>query len=166
MLTDVLAQWSIVSQLQQTTVVFRQLEFARGAQHALTFYAAQLADLDQEGFAILARRQLGTDQCARHLDAHARIRRTANNGQWTVLPHINLAHTQAVGIGMLHSFDDFSHHDAGERRSDCLEFFNLKSGHSERFSELLGAERWIAKFAQPGFRELHDVALFFCLFLL
>ena len=132
----------------------------------MAFDAAQLADLDQKRFAIFARRQFGPYQCARHLDAHARIRRTTNNGQWTALPHINLAHTQAVGIGMLHGFDDFSDHDAGKRRSDCLEFFNLKSGHSERFSELLSAERWIAKFAQPGFRELHDVALFFCLFLL
>ena len=150
-LADVLPQRRIGSQFEQTTLVFRQLEFPRRAQHAPAFDAAQLAHLDEEGCAIFAGWQFGAHQRARHLDADSGIGCSTNNGEQTALPHINLAHAQAVGIRMLHGFHDFADHDMGKRRSDRLEFFNLKSGHGQGFSELLGAERRVAKFAQPGF---------------
>ena len=158
-LTDVLPQRRISSQFQQAAVVFGQFEFARRAQHALAFDAAQLADLDQERFAVFAGRQLGTHQRTGHPDADARIGRTTDDGEQTGLPHIHLAHAQAVGIGMLHGFHDFTDNDVGEWRRNWLEFFNLKSGHGQGFGELLGAERRVAKFAQPGFWELHGVDL-------
>ena len=57
---------------------------------------------------------------------------------------------------MLNRFNDFTHDDFAERRGDGLEFFDLKAGHGERFSQLAGAQGRVAEFAQPGFRKLHD----------
>ncbi len=75
---DVLADRRVVRQFQQAAVVFRQLQFARRAQHALRLDAAQLADLDFERLAVLARRQHGADHartapsCRRAHSAHRR----------------------------------------------------------------------------------------------
>ena len=52
------------AQFEQAAVVVAELELARRAQHALALDAAQLAQLDQEGLAVFARRQLGADQRA------------------------------------------------------------------------------------------------------
>ena len=51
------------------------------------------------------------DQGARHLDAHARVRRAADDVEQGALPHVHLAHAQAVGIGVLDGFLDFADHD-------------------------------------------------------
>ena len=47
----------------------------------------------------------------RHLDADARIRRAADDVQQRALPHVDLAHAQAVGVRMLHGFLDLADHD-------------------------------------------------------
>ena len=161
MLTDVLPKRGVKRQLQQTAMILRELEFTGRAQHALAFNAAQLADFDQEGLAILARWQLCPDQRTGHLDANACIGRAANNGQQTVLPHIDLAHAQAIGIRVLRGFLDFTHHDVAKRRRHRLELFHLKPRHRQCFSELLSAQRRVAKFSQPGFWKLHGLTLSF-----
>ncbi len=146
-------------QLQQTAVVFRQLEFAGRAQHALAFHAAQLAHLDQERLAIVARGQLGTHQRTRHLDAHTGVGRTADDIEQGALPYIDLAHTQAIGIRVLHSLLDLADHDFGERRRDRAQLFDLQACHGQGVSQLLGGQRWIAEFAQPGLGKLHSEIL-------
>ena len=152
---DVLAQGCIGSQLHQAAVVFGQLEFTRRAQHALAFHAAQLAHLDQERFAVFARWQFGTDQCAGHTDADPRVRCAANNVQQLGLADIHCADTQAVSVRVLFSRLDFAHHDVGERWRNRLELFHLQTRHGQGFGQLFSAQVRVAEFAQPGFRKLH-----------
>jgi hypothetical protein len=51
----------------------------------------------------------------RHLDAHPCIGRTTDDVQQAALPCIDLAHAQAIGIGVLHGLPDFADHDAWRR---------------------------------------------------
>ena len=156
MRTDVLANRRRGVQLQQAAMVFRQLEFAGRAEHALAFHAAQLAHLDEERLAVVAGRQLGAHQRARHLDAHTRIGRATHDVEQGTLPHVHLAYAQAVRIGVLHGFLDFAHHNVGKRRRHGSQLFNLQAGHGQRVGEFLGGQRGVAKFAQPGLGELHS----------
>jgi hypothetical protein len=119
-------------------MVFRQLEFAGRAQHALAFHAAQLAHLDEERLAVVAGRQLGAHQRARHLDAHTRIGRATHDVEQGTLPHIHLAHAQAVRIGVLHGFLDFAHHNVGKGRRHGSQLFNLQAGHGQ-----VSASSWV-----------------------
>ena len=53
---NVLADGRVSWQLQQAAMVIGNFQLFGRAQHALAFYAAQFANLDQEGFAIFDRR--------------------------------------------------------------------------------------------------------------
>ena len=152
---DILTQHRVSGQLQQSAVVFRELELTGRAQHAEAVYAAQLADLDGERFAVFTGGQFGADHGARHLDAHARIGRTANDVEQSALPHVHLTHAQLVGVRVLNGFLDFTDHDAGERRRHRLELFHFQTGHGQGVCDLLGAQGRVAEFAQPGFWKLH-----------
>ena len=158
-LANILTQRRISGQLQQTAMVVGYLQLFGRAQHALAFHAAQLADFDQERFAVFTRRQFSPHHGARHTDAHAGIGRTTNNVQQGALPHVHLAHAQAVGVGVLHGFLDFTDHDFGERRSHRLELFHFKTRHGQGVGQLLGRQGRVAELAQPGFRKLHDSCL-------
>ena len=154
--TDVLAHRCIRSQLQQTTVVVRQLQFFGRAQHALAFHTTQLADLDHKGLAVFTGRQLGPDQRARHADTHTRIGRTADNIQQFGLTNIHSADTQTISIGVLLGGLDFTHDDLGERRRNGFELLHFQTGHGERLGQHSGRDGRIAEGAEPGFRELHS----------
>ena len=143
-------------------MVFGELELARRAQHALAFHAAQLADLDEEGLAVLAGRQFGAHQGAGHADAHARIGRAANDVEQLALTHVHLAHAQAVGVGVLLGVLDLAHHDLGERGRDGLQFFDLQPRHGQGVGQFLGGKRRVAELAQPGFRKLHSQTSLAC----
>ena len=66
--------------ISKTAVIFRQLQLARRAQHALALDAAQLRQLDRERLAArFRRRQLRADERDRHLDARRHIRRAAHD---------------------------------------------------------------------------------------
>ena len=144
-------------QFEQATMVFAQLQFAGRAQHALAFDTAQLTQLDQERLAVLARRQFGADQGARHLDADPRVRRTTDDVQQAAAANIDLAHAQAIGIRMLDRLPDFADHDLRERWRRRSQLFHLQPAHGQRIGQLLACERRIAEFAQPGLGKLHFV---------
>ncbi len=136
-------------------MVLGQLEFARRAQHAEALHAAQLADLDEEGLAVFTGWQLGAHRGAGHADAHARVGRAADDGQQLGPAHIDLAHAQAIGIGMLLGSLDLADDDLGERRCHGLQLLHLQAGHGQGVGQLLGGQRRIAELAQPGFGKLH-----------
>ena len=73
------------------------------------------------------------------------------------LPHIYLADPQLVGIGVLHRLAYLADHDAGEGRRNRAELLDLQPAHGEGVSQLLGRQRGVAKFAQPGLGKLHGV---------
>ena len=154
-LANVLTQGGVCGQLQQAAMVVGNLQLFGRAQHALAFNAAQLADLDDERLAVFAWGQFGPHQGARHADAHAGIGRAADDIQQSALPHVHLAHAQAVGVGVLHGILDFTDHDLGERRGHGLEFFHFEAGHGQGVGQLLGRQGRVAEFAQPGFGKLH-----------
>ena len=156
-LANVVPQRRITGQLQQTTMVLRQAQLARRAQHAKAFHTTQLAHFDEERLAIVAGRQFGTHQRARHANAHTRIGRTTHDGEQRAigLAHVHLAHTQTVCVGVLHSFFDFANDDFGERRRHGLQLFHLQACHRQGVGQLLRRERGIAEGAQPGFGKLH-----------
>ena len=149
-----LAHGRVGGQLQQARAFLRNAQLAGGAQHAVAFNAAQLAQLDAKGLAIFARRQLGAHQRARHFDARPRVGRAAHDLQ-RLAARIHLAHAQTVGIGVLLRRLDFGHHDLAERRRGRAGFFHLKAAHRQGVSQLLGIQRRVAELAQPGFGELH-----------
>ena len=146
-------------QFQQPGTVVRQLQFFGRAQHALAFHATQLTQFDEKRFTILAGWQCSAHQGARHLDAHPCIRGTTHNLKRLRSTNIHLAHSQAIGIGMLLGRLDFTHHHLAERRCNRVHLFHLQTRHGQGVSELLGVDGWVAKFAQPGFRKLHEEAL-------
>ena len=153
------AQQRVGGQFQQAAVVIAELQLFRRTQHALALDPAQLAQLDRKRCAaLLGRRQFGTDQRQRHPDAHARIRRAADDLQQAVFrvhTRIDPAHPQSVGIGMLFGLDDLGHHHARKRRRHRLGRFDLQPGHGQQVCECCGIERRVAERAQPGFRKLH-----------
>ena len=153
--SDVLPHRRIGGQLQQPPMVLIELQFARGAQHALTFHTAQFAQLDAEGFAVFSGWQNGAHQGARHLDAHSSVGGAAHDVERRGLPHIHLAHAQSISVGMLHRLHDFTHHHLAERGGNRAQLFHLETGHGQGIGELLGAQGRVAEFAQPGFRKLH-----------
>ena len=154
-LANVLAQRRVQRQFQQTAVVVGNFQLLGRAQHALAFHTTQLAHLDDKGLAVFVRRQLGTHHRTWHANAHASVGRATHDVEQTVLPHIHLAHAQAVGIGVLYRFLDFAHHDFGERRGDRFELFHFQASHGQGVGQLLGRQGRVAEFAQPGFRKLH-----------
>ena len=154
-LANILTQRCIVWQLQQATVVIGNFQFFGRAQHALALNPPQFSDLDQEGLSVFARWQLGPHHGAGHPDANASIGRTANDVEPSALPHIDLAHAQAVGIGMLNSFLDFTNNNFGKRRRHRHSLFHFKTGHGQGIGQLLGGQGRVAEFAQPGFGKLH-----------
>jgi hypothetical protein len=110
-----------------------------------------------ERVAVLAGRQFGPHQRGRHPDAGTGIGRAADDVQQGALPHVHLAHAQAVGIGMLDGFLDLAHHDLGERGRDGTKVFDLQPAHREHVGDLLGGQRRVAELAQPGLGKLHGV---------
>ncbi len=52
-------------------------------------------------------------RAARHPDAHARIGRAAHDVEQGALPHVDLAHAQAVGVGVLDGLLDLADDDVG-----------------------------------------------------
>ena len=158
-LANVLTQWRIKRQFQQSAMVVGNLQLFGRAQHALAFYTTQFADFDHERLAVFAWRQLGTHHGARHTNAHAGIGRATHDVEQSALPHIDLAHAQAIGVGVLHGFLDFTDHNLCERRGHGLEFFHFKTGHGQGVGQLLGRQGRVAEFAQPGFGKLHGSCL-------
>jgi hypothetical protein len=154
-LADVLTQRGVSGQLQQAAVVVGNLQFLGRAQHALAFDSAQLAHFDDKRLSVFTWWQFSAHHGTWHTNAHTGVGCTTDDIQQAALPHIHLAHAQAVGIGMLHSFLDFADHDLGERRGHGLELFHFETSHGQCFSQLLGRQGWVAELAQPGFRKLH-----------
>ncbi len=154
-LADVRAHRRVFRQDQQAAALFRQLQLARRAQHAVALHTAQLADLDLERLAVVARRQLGAHQCARHLDAHRHIRGAADDLQQLARAGIHLADVQAIGVRVLVHLDHVADNDLRERRRDGIDLFHLETGHRQAMGELSGGDRRIDETAKPGFRKLH-----------
>ena len=144
-------------------MVFAEFELPGRTQHALAFHTAQLALLDAHRLAIgisgIRGWQLSTHQGQRHADADTGVRCTANNLQQPLRRMhtcVDLADAQTIGIRVLHSLDDFCHHDVGKGRRHRTHGFDLQAGHGEQVRQLSGRNGRVAKLAQPGFRELHD----------
>ena len=152
---DVLADGGVRRQFEQPCAGVAYLQFAGRAQHALAFHAAQLPKLDLKRLTVGARRQLGSDCCAWHADAGTRIRRATHNMEQCSRANVHLAHAQTVCVGVLCNCLDFANHHAAERWRHRLQVFHFQACHGEGVGKLLGAQRRVAKGAQPGFRELH-----------
>ena len=105
--------------------------------------------------AVCCRRQLCAHQSTGDLNAHTGVRCTTHNLKILRLPHIHLAHPQAIGIGVLLHFFYFTHHHFGEWGCHGLQVFHLQPRHGQGVGELCSGELGIAKLAQPGFWELH-----------
>jgi hypothetical protein len=56
---------------------------------------------------------------------------------------------------MLRDTPNFTHHYPRKKWCDRPKLFNFETGHGQHIGQLLGAQRWIAKFAQPRLGELH-----------
>ncbi len=153
---DVATDHSVVAQLQQTVALFGDLQLLGRAQHALAFDAAQLAQLDGKRLAVFTGRQQRTDGGTRHLDAGARVRCTADDVQRSTLPHIHLAHAQAIGVGVLFGAQYLPHDHAGKSGGERAKFFDLQTGHGQGVGQLLAGQGRVAEGAQPGFGKLHE----------
>jgi hypothetical protein len=95
------------------------LSFSSRAEHSMPWLSTprSLPSLICERLAVLAGRQFGADQRGRHRMPTG-VGRAADDVQQGALPHVHLAHAQAVGVGMLDGFLDLAHHDLGEGRRD------------------------------------------------
>ena len=132
-------------------MVICNLEFFGGAQHALAFDPTQLAHFDFEGFTVFGRWQLCPHQGTRNFDAHTGVGCTTDDVEQAALPHVDLTDAQAIGVWVLHSRFDFTHHDPSKGRRNSLKVFNLQPRHGQGIGECLSREGGVAKFAQPGF---------------
>jgi hypothetical protein len=143
-----------IVEYEEAFVVFDS-ELSRRAQHALAFDAAQLAELDHEGLAVFARRQLRSDERAGHVDARAHVRCAADDLQRRAGSGVDFADVQAVRVRMLRHRQHLGDDHAAERWCGRTGLFDFHAGHRQQFGQLGGGDRRIAVLAQPGFRKLH-----------
>jgi hypothetical protein len=155
-LADILADRRIFRQDHQAAMIFRQLQFACRAQHALAFHAAQLREPDRERRATLfGRRQLRADQRDRNLDARRDIRRAAHDVQRRARAGVDLAHVEFVRVRVLDDFQHLADDDLRGRRGSRPQVFHFEARHRQRVRQFVGRQLRIDKGSQPGFRELH-----------
>jgi hypothetical protein len=159
-LADALANGRVFRQHHQAAMVFRQLQLARGAQHAVAIHAAQLADLDLERLAaVFGRGQHGAHQRARHLDAGLDVGRATDDLQGLAGAGIDLAHIEAVGVGMALGRQHVRNHHLVERRRDRPYLFDFQPGHGQGVRQRVGGNLFrVGEGAKPGFRELHGAS--------
>ena len=155
LLADVAAHHRVVGEFEQTTALFRDLQFLGRTQHALALNATQLAELDGKRLAVFTGRQHRAHRGTRHLDAGTRVGCATDDVQWGALPDVDLAHAQAVGVRVLLGAQDLAHHHTGEGRRDRVQLFDLQTGHGQGVGQLLAGQGRIAEGAQPGFGKLH-----------
>ncbi|MNM61670.1 hypothetical protein D3C81_729750 [compost metagenome] len=159
-LTNILADRGVVRQDHQAAVVLGQLQFARRAQHAVAFHAAQLADLDLERrTACFRRRQHGADHGARHQDARLDVGRAADDLERLAGAGIHLADVEAVSVGVALGGQHTGHDDLAERRRNGANLFHLEPGHGQAVRQRVGRDLFrIGESTKPGFRELHGAS--------
>ena len=149
----------VVGQLQQAAVLVGDLQFPGRTQHAAALDAAQLAHADLEGLGVclgvIRRRQLGTHGGQRHANADPRVRRAADDLQQLGPTGVDLAHAQAVGLGVRLGRDDAGHHHPREGRGHGTQVLDLHAGHGQQVGQGLAAQRGVAELAQPRLGELH-----------
>ena len=156
---NVLPQGRIHRQLQQAAGIVVDAQLLGRAQHAVAGHAAQFADLDLERLAIGTGGQLCTHRRARNANAHARVGRAADDVQQLRATYIHLAHAQAIRVGVLHGFFDFTDHNARESGSNRLQLLHFQTSHGQGVGQLLGGQVGVAILAQPRFRKLHSQSL-------
>jgi len=116
---EILAHRRIPGQHHQPVRRAFQTEFTGRTQHAVRLDAAHPGDLDFDS------RQDRPGPGARHLEPGCRVRGAAHDGDGRRFADVDLAHAQAVGIGMLLSRQDLGHHHVAERRRDRRQRFDL-----------------------------------------
>ena len=158
-LANALPHTCIGRQHQQPGMVVRQLQLPCRAQHALALDTAQLIQRDLERHTVVARRQLGTDQRARHLDSRTHVRCAADDGQRRAGAGIHLTHRQPIGVRMAVGAKHFGDDDIREWRRGGSHLFHLHAGHRQQVGQLGGGDGRVAEFAQPRLGELHRFGL-------
>jgi hypothetical protein len=79
------------------------------------------------------------------------IGRAAHDIEQAAGAGIDLAHIQAVGIGMLGHFHHLGHHHLGKWRGDDFHFFHFEAGHGQQVGQLIRAQLRVGHRAQPVF---------------
>lgn len=152
-LTDVLANRCIGSQLQQTVVFFTDLQLGSRAQHAVGLNATQLGFLDLE-----VARQFGTDHGKRDFQTWANVGCATHDleGLATVA---DLADTQLVGIRVLFGAQHLAYNDTTELAGCRGDAVDLKASHGQTSNQLVTGYLRVDPTAQPLFTEFHSALL-------
>ena len=137
-LADVLANRRIFRQDHQAAMIFRKLQFACRAQHALAFHAAQLRELDRERRAALfGRRQFCAHQRDRHLDARRDIRCAADDVERRARAGVDLTHVELVRVRVLDDLENPADNDLLGRRRSGPQALDFESRHRQRVRQLV-----------------------------
>ena len=154
-LADTPSGHCIRRQFEQAGVIVRNPQFPRRAQHALTLHAAHHRRSDSDRLACSIGRKHRADQRHRHVHAHGRIGRTANDRQRLPATRVDPANAQSIGLGVPINGEDTTGDDTGERRRDGPAGLDLDTGHRQQAREIVRTLRRIDKTTQPAFGELH-----------
>src|SRR5690606_5499500 len=97
--------------------------------------------------------------CGKRADeAHTRIRRTADNLDWSASAGIHRQDTQLVRIRMLFSGQDLGD-DEGLERSLVIDAFNLEPDHRQLLDDLIERGVRVEVILEPGKSEFHVAVL-------
>ena len=113
-------------------MVFGQIQFGAGTQHALGLDTTQLGlfNFDAAG-------QLGARLCQWRLEPCRRIGCTANNLD-RLSPDVNATYAQLARVGVWFSRDDLRHNHATEAVCQRCHRIHLQTCHGERVRQRLG----------------------------
>ncbi len=138
-------------QNQEAVLRFGQTEFIGAAEHPERLDPAQFPDLDPE-----IARQHRTRQRERNFVADFVILCAADDLPRSARAIIHAADTEAIGIRVLHGFEDLRDHDLIDGRAARLEAFDFHAGHGEQVGEFGGIAGKIHVFAEPVEGDFHQ----------
>ena len=150
---DVLADRRVSRQLEQTGVLFADLQFLGRAEHAEGLDATQLGFLDLE-----VARQFGADHGEGNLQARAHVGRAADDLEGLAAV-ADLADAQLVGVRMLFGREHLADHHAAEGAGDRQVGVDLEADHGQASDQLVMGNLRICPAPQPLFTEFHPVLL-------
>ena len=143
------AHGGVGGKFQQARGIGVDAQLLGRAQHALRIHAAQLGGLDGD-----ASGQRGADRGQRRLQARARVGRAADDLHRAGAGG-DLAHLQAVGLGVFFAGQDFSHEHAVQAFAQHLRVLDFQADGGEARGQLVARGGYGDVLAQPAFGELH-----------
>ncbi len=141
----------VIGQFHDALRIAGQLQFARRAQHAQRFDAANDALAEREFLG----RDISSRRREHGLETLARIGRAADDLQGRAGTRIDRAHLQAIGVGMRGRLDHLRDDKVLKHRGGIVHILDLEADARECVDDLGERSRSVEMGLEPGQGEFH-----------